>query len=75
MNRLRIHRKEPVYLGVVLIATGIFFRRLVELTLVSDMRIESPCYLALIYVVQLLAIAAGIFLLMQTTIHQASEEN
>ena len=63
MNRLRIHRKEPVYFGFVLIATGILFRRLVELVLVSDMRIESPLYIALIGVVQLLAIAAGTYLI------------
>src|SRR5687768_393049 len=63
MNRIRIHRKEPVYFGLALIATGILFRRLVELVLVSDMRIESPLYIALIGVVQLLAIAVGTYLL------------
>jgi len=65
MNRLKIHRKEPVYLGFILIAAGIFFRRFVELTLVSDMRIEAPRYVALISVFQLLAIAVGTFLLIK----------
>jgi lysophospholipase L1-like esterase len=65
MHRLRIHRKEPVYFGFFLIATGVLFRRLVELVLVSDMRIESPLYIALIGVVQLLAIAAGMYLLVK----------
>src|SRR5215207_10439131 len=65
MHRLRIHRKEPVYFGFFLIATGVLFRRLVELVLVSDMRIESPLYIALIGVVQLLAIGAGTYLVIK----------
>ncbi len=65
MHRLKIHRKGPVYLGSILIAMGILFRRSVELTLVSDLRIESPWYLALIHAAQLLAIATGIFLLLR----------
>ncbi len=65
MNRLRIHRKVPVYFGFFLLATGVLFRRLVELVLVSDMRIESPLYIALIGVVQLLAIGAGMYLLIK----------
>ena len=65
MIGLKIHRKKPVYLGIILIATGIFLRRFVELTLVSDQRIESPTYLAFIFVFQLLAIASGIFLLIK----------
>ena len=75
MNRIRIHRKQPVYLGFVLIAAGILSRRFIELALVSDMQIESPLYIALIYVVQILAIAAGLFLLIKTAGHQASEED
>ena len=39
MNRFKIQRKEPVYLGIVLIVAGIFLKRFVELTLVSDMQI------------------------------------
>jgi lysophospholipase L1-like esterase len=65
MNGFKIYRKQPVYLGLILIAAGIFFKRFVELALVSDQRIESPIYLALIFVVQLLAIASGIFLLIK----------
>ncbi len=65
MNRLRIHRKVPVYFGFFLLATGVLFRRLIELVLVSDMRIESPLYIALIGVVQLLAIGAGLYLLIK----------
>jgi lysophospholipase L1-like esterase len=65
MNRLRIHRKEPFYLGIFLIAAGILLRRLIELTLVSDLRIESPLYGALIFAIQLLAVAVGIYLLIR----------
>src|SRR6266508_379210 len=65
MSGFKIHHKKPVYLGLILIATGIFFRRFVELTLVSDQRIESPTYLACFFVIQLLAIASGIFLLIK----------
>jgi lysophospholipase L1-like esterase len=65
MNRLKIQRKEPVYLGIILIVAGIFLKRLAELTLVSDMRIESPIYLALLYAFQLLAIVSGIVLLIK----------
>jgi lysophospholipase L1-like esterase len=65
MSGFKIHHKSPVYLGLILIATGIFLRRLVELTLVSDQRIESPIYLACLLVFQILAIAAGIFLLIK----------
>src|SRR6266508_477073 len=65
MNRLKVQRKEPIYLGIILIVAGIFLKRFVELTLVSDMRIESPIYLALLYAVQLLAIVSGIVLLLK----------
>src|ERR1051325_11125701 len=65
MSRFKIHNKEPVYLGLILIAAGIFLRRFIELTLVSDQRIESSTYLAFIFVLQLLAVAAGIFLLIK----------
>ena len=65
MIGFKIHRKEPVYLGLLLIATGIFLKRLVELTLVSDQRIESRTYLAGLLIIQLLAIASGIFLLIK----------
>lgn len=61
----KIHHKKPVYFGLFLIATGIFLRRFVELTLVSDQRIELPIYLVAILVFQLLAIASGIFLLIK----------
>ena len=65
MFGFKINRRTPVYLGLILIAMGIFLRRLVELTLVSDQRIESPVYLACFFVVQLLAIVSGIFLLIR----------
>src|SRR5687767_235275 len=65
MNRLRVQRKKPIYLGIFLIITGILLKRFVELTLVSDMRIESPTYLALLYAFQLLAIFSGILLLIK----------
>ena len=65
MDKLTVKRKEPVYLGILLIVAGMVLKRLVELTLVSDMRIESPTYLALIYAFQVLAITAGLFLLIK----------
>lgn len=65
MKRLKVKRKEPIYLGIILIVAGIILKRLVELTLVPDLRIESPTYLALIYIVQLVTIASGAFLLIK----------
>ena len=65
MSRLKIHRKTPFYLSIFLIAVGIYLRRFVELTLVSDQRIESTIYLTLLYAFQLLAIVSGIFLLIK----------
>ena len=65
MNGIKIHHKAPVFLGLILIAAGIFLRRLVELTLVADQRIESPIYLACFFVFQLLAIASGIILVIK----------
>ena len=65
MNRSKVQRKEPIYLGIILTIAGIFLKRLVELTLVSDMRIESPIFLALLYAFQLLAIGCGMVLLIK----------
>jgi lysophospholipase L1-like esterase len=65
MNRLKVQRKEPIYLGIALIVAGIIIKRLVELTLVPDMQIESPVYLVCLFVFQLLAIASGVFLLIK----------
>src|ERR1041384_2535909 len=65
MIRFKIHHKKPVFLGLLLIAVGIFLRQFIELTLVSDQRIESSTYLAFIFVLQLLVVAAGIFLLIK----------
>ena len=65
MNLLRIHRKESFYLGLILIIIGILLRWLIELTLVSDGQIALHLYKALIFVVQLLAVAAGAFLLLR----------
>jgi lysophospholipase L1-like esterase len=63
--KFRVLRKEPVYLGLVLIVLGIFSKRFVELTLVSDKQIESSIYLAFFYIFQLLVIASGIVLLIK----------
>lgn len=65
MSGLEIHRQKPVYLGIILIAVGLFLKRFVELTIVPDMRIESSTYLTLIYVVQFLAVVTGAFLLVK----------
>lgn len=65
MDKLTVKRKEPIYLGIILIVAGTILKRLVELTLVPDMRIESPTYLALIYAFQILAIVSGFFLLVK----------
>jgi lysophospholipase L1-like esterase len=65
MNRFKVQHKTPIYLGVILILAGIFLKRLVELTLVSDMQIESQLFLTLLYAVQLLAIVSGIWLLIK----------
>jgi lysophospholipase L1-like esterase len=65
MNRLKPARKEPVYVGALLIVGGVLLKRLIELTLVADARIDAPRYLALIYGSQLLAIAIGAFLLLK----------
>jgi lysophospholipase L1-like esterase len=65
MSALALRRKRPVYLGLLLIVTGLLFRRFVEFALVADTRIESPLFLALITAVQLATIAAGAFLLIR----------
>lgn len=62
MNKPRIHRKEPFYWGIILIAVGILLRWLIERTLVADGQIESSLYSASIFAFQILAIAAGAFL-------------
>ena len=66
MNQIKnTSQRAAFYLGVVLIAIGVLLRWLIEQTLVSDNRIESPLYGALIYAFQILAIAAGTFLLIR----------
>ena len=65
MDKLKVKSREPIYLGITLIAAGSLLKRLIELTLVSDMQIESPTYLALIYVFQVLVIVSGLFLLIK----------
>ena len=65
MDRFKVQSKTPIYLGIILILAGIFLKQLVELTLVSDMHIESQIYLALLYAFQLLAIVSGIWLLIK----------
>ncbi|HET6598293.1 MAG TPA: SGNH/GDSL hydrolase family protein [Anaerolineales bacterium] len=65
MNRLRIHRKETFYLGIILIAVGILLRWLIERTLVSDGQIESSLYRDSIFVFQILVIVVGAFLVLR----------
>src|SRR5688572_16754471 len=65
MVKFTVKRKEPIYLGIILIVAGIILKPFVELTLVSDMRIESPTYRALIYAFQFLGIVSGLFLLIK----------
>ena len=65
MDRLRIHRKESFYVGIILIAVGILLRWFIESVLVSDGQIESALYRGLILVFQVLAIAVGAFLLIR----------
>ena len=65
MNR-RIKNKKSAYLGAALIAVGILFNKsLIEATIIPDGQIDLPGYVALIYVFQLLTIAAGIYLLIK----------
>lgn len=52
-------------MGILLVVVGILLRWLIERTLISDGRIESPLYAALIFVFQLVAIATGAFLLLR----------
>lgn len=65
MNLLRIHRKAPFYLGILLVLAGILLRWLIENTLTSDGQIELPLYLTLISICQVLAIAIGAILLIR----------
>lgn len=58
-------RRPPAILGLALIALGLTLRRVAETTLAPDRRIESPIYLAGIVAAQMLAIAAGAFLLVK----------
>ena len=60
------YRKKSVYLGAALVAIGILFNKLfIEVILIPDKHIELPLYVALIYLFQLVAIAAGTFLLIK----------
>jgi lysophospholipase L1-like esterase len=68
MNLQNLQRKKLIYMGIILTVAGIMLKRFVELTLATDGRIESPIYLALIYVFQLLAIVSGLFLLIKQPI-------
>jgi lysophospholipase L1-like esterase len=65
MNTFTIQRKQPVYVGIILIAVGILLKWFIVRILVADMQIESAFYNALIFVAQLLAIAVGIFLVIR----------
>lgn len=65
MNKFTIQHRQPVYVGIILIAVGILLKWFIVRILVDDMRIESSLYNALIFVAQLLAVAAGIFLIIR----------
>src|SRR3990172_6497628 len=65
MKRPAIHPNKPVVWGAALIAAGILLRRLVEITLVPDRQISLPGFIAVTGAVQLLAIAAGAFLVIK----------
>lgn len=65
MNR-KIQLKNSAYLGAALIIIGILLnKRFIEITLISDQRIESRLYIAAIYLFELLAIAIGAWLLIK----------
>jgi lysophospholipase L1-like esterase len=65
MNRLQIDRLKSAYLGVFLVAAGLLFKPLVELSLVADGQVESSAYLALIYGFQIVALVSGAYLLLR----------
>ncbi len=65
MNKFTINRKEPFYLGIVLIVVGISLRWLIERMLISDGRIESALYGNAIFAFQLLMVLVGIFLILR----------
>jgi lysophospholipase L1-like esterase len=65
MNKLKLQRKEPIYLGIILVVAGLMFKELIELVLTPDGQIESRTYLAFIYGFQLLAIVSGLVLLIK----------
>lgn len=65
MNQFSIRRRAPFYLGLVLIAAGLLLRWLIESTLTADGQIESRLYGAVIFGLQILAIAIGLFLLLR----------
>jgi lysophospholipase L1-like esterase len=65
MNR-KIYLNRSAYIGAALIAVGILFnKQLIELSLIPDQRIEAPAYIAVIYVIQLVAIATGVWFLIK----------
>jgi hypothetical protein len=65
MWKFAVQRKGSIYVGLVLIAAGVLLKRLVELSLVSDGQIESPRFGVVVIVVQLLVVAAGVFVLIR----------
>jgi lysophospholipase L1-like esterase len=65
MGGQMLRRKQPFYLGWLLLLAGIGLRWLIESALVADHRIEKISYVIAIGVVQLLAIAAGLFLVIR----------
>ena len=65
MNRV-IYGKKTAYLGAALVVIGILFNKpFIEAVIVPDRRIELPLYVALVYIIQLLAIGFGTFLILK----------
>src|SRR4030067_2746937 len=58
--------RMPLFTGIALIAIGLLINKpLVEAIFASDQQIEHPLYVASIYIFQLLAIGAGIWILIK----------
>src|SRR4030067_3076397 len=58
--------RMPLFTGIALIAIGLLINKpLVEAIFASDQQIEHPLYVTSIYIFQLLAIGAGIWILIK----------
>ena len=65
MRLFQAIRKPPVHIGLVLVALGLAFRRVIELALAPDHQIVKPAYISIIYIIQVLIIVGGVFLLVK----------